>query len=282
VKATGKGTRKIGIESYDRFPAPIYLELSEALPRVKLERSTIVEELRMVKSALEVETLRKAALVGDVAHRAVIEFLSSGFGKTELDLIRVAEQAMRNEDPIYEDSCNAGPNLVCSGFPLSGSLLHLPDHAKRIERGNVVHWDLVMRYEGYSIDTSRTRVMGKATDEQKRAYEASLRMHEAVIKAAKPGVPASELVILADKVARKSGYELWDRFLGHGTGLDGHERPDLVVEDTPLAANMTLAIEPRIAMDDLYLFGNEDVVLITESGGVPLNQFPKQPLELDL
>jgi Xaa-Pro dipeptidase len=160
-------------------------------------------------------------------------------------------------------------------------MLHLPDPDKRIQKGDAVHWDIALRYEGYPIDTSRTRVMGEATDEQKRAYDVSLQMHEAVLRAAKPGVKARDLVVLADRVAREGGFTLWDSFLGHGLGLDTHERPDLVVEETPLAANMVLAIEPRVSLKDKYLLGNEDMVLITEDGGAPLTKFPKGPLEIE-
>ena len=277
-----KATGKVGIETWDRFPTPIYIALKELLPRTEVERSTVVEELRMIKSPLEIEMLRQAALVGDEAHKSVVENLRDGIGKTELEIIRAAEHVMRSADPIYEDSCGPSPNLICSGFPIAGSLLHLPDPAKSIERGNVVHWDLVMRYEGYSSDTSRTRVMGKATDLQKHAYEATLKMHQAVLEAAKPGVKASDLVKLADKVAREAGYELWDGFLGHGVGMESHERPDLVVEETELAANMVLAIEPRISIQSMYLVGNEDVVLVTEGGAEPMNHFEKTPLELEL
>jgi Xaa-Pro aminopeptidase len=277
---TPKTPKKIGIESYDRFPLPIYLELKESLPGTLLERSTIVEELRMVKSPLEIEIFKKASAVGDLASQTVYNLLKDGVGQNELDIIRAAENVMRMNDPIYEDSCTGSPSLICSGTSIRGSMLHLPDPTKKIEKGDAVHWDIDLRYEGYPIDTSRTRVVGKATDEQKHAYDVTMRMHEAVIKAAKPGVKARDLVVLADKVAREGGFVLWDAFLGHGLGLDTHERPDLVVEETKLLENMVLAIEPRVSLNN-YLFGIEDMVLVTGSGGVPLTKFPLTPLEIE-
>ncbi len=278
-----KATNKVGIESWHRIPAPTFLELQELLPRTQFEHSTIVEELRMIKSPLEIEIISRGALVGDVGHQVIVEsLLRDGLGKTELEIIRAAEHAMRRLDPIYEDSCTGSPSLVSSGKSIYGSLLILPDHEKRIARGDVVHWDIDLRYEGYPIDTARTRLVGKATDEQKRAYDTTLRMFEAVLEAAKPGVKASDLVVLADKIARDAGFELWERFLGHGVGLDTHERPDMGVEETRLAANMVLAIEPRVAIQDRWVFGNEDMTLITEDGGVSLHKFPKTPLELDI
>lgn len=274
-----KSPKKVGLESYDRFPLPIYLELKNELPGVEFERSTIVEELRMVKSPFEIEIIKKAASIGDLGSQTVFNMLKDGVGKNELELIRAAEHAMRMQDPIYEDSCTGSPSLICSGTSLRGSMLHLPDPEKQIVEGNVVHWDIALRYEGYPIDTSRTRVIGKATDVHKHAYVTALRMHDAVLEAAKPGVKAHDLVLLADKVAREAGYELWDAFLGHGLGMDTHERPDLVVEETLLAENMILAIEPRIAVEN-YLFGIEDMVLVSQEGGVPLTQFPREPLEI--
>ena len=71
-----------------------------------------------------------------------------------------------------------------------------------------------------------------------------------------------------------------DRFLGHGLGWDIHERPDMGVEELPLQENMVLAVEPRIAVDDTYLFGNDDMVHVTSEGGVSLTRFPKEPLEI--
>lgn len=277
-KAGVKADAKVGIETWDRFPAPLYLGLKELLPKTTFERSTIVEELRMIKSPLEIELFRRAGIIGDLAHEVFVENLRNGIGKTELEITRAAEHAMRSEDPIYEDGCSCSPSLICSGFPIVGGvagLLHPPDHTKRIQRGDVVHWDICMRYEGYPIDTSRTKVVGKPTELQKHVFETTLEMHDQVIKAAKPGLKACELVEIADRIAREAGYELWIRFLGHGLGLDAHERPDMGVEETKLAAGMVLAIEPRISVQDMYLLGSEDMVLVTEIGGEPLTKCEK-------
>jgi len=206
--------------------------------------------------------------------------LKNGFNDSELELIRAAENAMRLKDPIYEDSCTGSPSLIGSGSLYGGSILHLPDADKKIREGDWIHWDICQRYNGYPIDTSRTRVLGKASDEQKRAYDVNCRMLEKVLESAKPGTKACDLVILADKVAQESGFELWLNFLGHGLGMDTHERPDLVVEATRLKKDMVIAIEPRILLNNTFLFGIEEMVHITEDGGVSLTQFPNTPLEI--
>ena len=212
--------RRVGIETFDKFPAPLYAGMRETFPNLEIVRSTIVEELRMVKSDFDLEMMRKAGRVADLGHETVADILGTdGVGTTELELIRAAEHAMRSADPIYEDSCSSSPSLICSGYPVAGALLHMPSPAKAIERGNVVHWDICMRFEGYPVDSSRTRAMGQVTDTHRRAYEAILEIQRTVIEKAKPGILAGRLVDMAEAMARDAGFDLWDRFLGHG--LDG-------------------------------------------------------------
>jgi len=123
-------------------------------------------------------------------------------------------------------------------------------------------------------------VVGKPTPQQQHAYDASLRILDKVLEIAKPGLPAVELVKTAERIASEAGYELMDHFLGHGIGIDPHERPDLVREETLLKENMVLAIEPRVVLNDIYTLGIEEMVLITPDGGESLTQFERTPLGL--
>lgn len=271
---------RVGIETWDRFPTPLYLGLTELMPDCEFTESTVIEELRLTKSQVELELLQRAAEIGDVGHQAIAEVLSRGDPVSELDAIRVADAAMRQADPLYEDPSVSSPSKIGSGSKVGRWLLHVPMADKMIVPGDTVNWDICMRYEGYAIDISRTRVIGKASSDIQRAYEAELQMSEALVRAAKPGVPAVQLKHLADQIARDAGFELWENFAGHGIGLDTHERPDMGVEETELVENMVLCIEPRIAIDDRWLLGNEDMVVVTPDGGRPLTRFPKEPLEL--
>jgi Xaa-Pro aminopeptidase len=269
---------RVGIEMWERFPAALYVDLVKALPGPAYEPCTIVEELRLVKSPVEVEIMRSAAHAGDRGHEAVLEALRSGIGHSELELARLAEFTLRSANPIYEDGCSNSPSMIATGTRFAGELLHSPQPDKVVRPGDIVHWDICSRHLGYSIDTSRTRILGEPTPEQERAYDASIAMFDEVVKAAVPGRPAGDLVKLAAEVASDHGAEMWGSFLGHGAGIDVHERPDMGVEATPLAANMTLAIEPRVQIGD-YLIGHEDIVLVTPAGGESLNQFPKGPFQ---
>jgi Xaa-Pro aminopeptidase len=272
--------KTVAIETYDKFPGPLLLGLKEAFPKISFVRSRIVEELRMIKSPFDIEMMRRAALIGDHAHRLLEDTLRSQPGISELAFIRKAESAMREANPIYEDSNPCAPCLICSGYPDQGALLHLPSISKPIDRGDVVHWDLTMRYQGYPIDTSRTRALVRAPASAKRAYDVVKEIHLAVVEAARPGVPAAELVGVGNRVAKKHGEKLWSDFIGHGLGWDIHERPDMGAEQTLLQENMVLAIEPRLSVDGKYLVGIEDMVLIGANGGQLLTHYPADDLEV--
>ena len=52
ISDTGS-VKRIGIETFDKFPAPIYAGIIEKFSDIEIVRSTIVEELRMVKSEFD-------------------------------------------------------------------------------------------------------------------------------------------------------------------------------------------------------------------------------------
>jgi Xaa-Pro aminopeptidase len=274
------GQGRVGIETWDKFPAPLYLELVKALPDADLTPSMLVEEVSLVKSAWEIDIFRKAGEVGDIAHAAFVDALRHGIGKNEVQLVRAAETAMRDLDPIYEEISPISPSLISSGQIGRLGLLHTPQWSKTVDTGDAVNWDLAGRHIGYPVDTSRTRVVGKPTQDQERAYATALTMSQEVMRAIKPGTQVQDLVNLASSIAKDAGFDLWDRFLGHGLGLDVHGRPDMGLERMELVQNMVITVEPRVALNGQWLFGNEDMVLVTEQGCESLTAYPKEPLEL--
>lgn len=272
--------QRVGIEPFDRIPAGLYLGIQDALTGVELVPSTVVEEQRLVKSAYEVEILRKCGEVADAGHAAVVEALRDGSALDELSLVRAGDHAMRVLNPVYEDAAPPSTSKICTGSSVQGCMLHTPLAERTVSAGAAVNWDICGQYEGYAIDTSRTRVLGRATADQERAYELSREMSTQVRAAMRPGAVTTDLVRLANEVAVQGGSGLWEMFLGHGIGMDCHERPDMGVEEMVLEENMVITVEPRIALDG-SLFANEHMCLVTADGGVPFDTYPDGPLSLD-
>src|SRR5260370_39174600 len=138
----------IGIEAWYRFPTGLYAALVDQLRELKLASSTIVEELRLVKSEYEIGILRKAAAVGDRGHEVMVKALTSGKAKSEQELIREVEYAIRLLDPIYEDSSSAGPGMICTGPAVGNSLLYPPQPDRRWGPRDVKEMDNSKRHSG--------------------------------------------------------------------------------------------------------------------------------------
>ena len=63
--------------------------------------------------------------------------------------------------------------------------------------------------------------------------------------------------------------------MGHGIGLDVHERPFVSAEDeTPLEAGMSFTDEPSIIVPDAFSIRIENIIVCDESGGRVLNDYP--------
>lgn len=146
--------------------------------------------------------------------------------------------------------------------------------------GTVLTWDFPQHYIGYYVDTSRTRVIGKPTDEQFRGFEAARQAHDEVIDMARLGNNAMSLVNRYHEILNEAGFETpFGGLLGHGAGLELHERPDMVLDDMELQENMILAIEPRALVDDAVV-GLEDMIRVTDYGGEILTGFERDTIEL--
>jgi Xaa-Pro aminopeptidase len=99
---------------------------------------------------------------------------------------------------------------------------------------------------------------------------------EAGRAACRPGALARDVNAACRGPIEDAG--LGERFrhrMGHGIGLDVHERPFLSPEDeTPLEAGMTFTDEPSIIVPGAFGLRIENVVACAEGGARVLNDYP--------
>ena len=107
-------------------------------------------------------------------------------------------------------------------------------------------------------------------------YEVMLAAQEAGRAAASAGTPAREVDAACRKPIEDAGLgEHFRHRMGHGIGMDVHERPFISPEDaTPLEAGMTFTDEPSIIIPDRFSLRIEDIVVCDEGGGRKLNAYP--------
>jgi Xaa-Pro aminopeptidase len=245
------------------------LELQAALPSSELVNGTpIVNELRRVKSPLELELMSHAALIADGAMTATADRVEPGV--TMAELAEEVEHQLR----IRGSRTPSFPTHIFSyGYDAS----HDSQAASGLEPiadGEAVMFDFGAVWAGYCSDFGRTIVCGEPHPEYERVYDIMLAAQEAGRAAAVPGALASEVNAACRAPIEEAGLGPFFRHrMGHGIGLDVHEQPFISEEDTtPLEAGMTFTDEPSILWDGHFAVRIEDVVACAEGGGRRLNQ----------
>lgn len=254
-------TVAVGSQTWGRFVIGLQ---GAARSRHWMDAEDVMARLRIVKSDAEIDALRRAGATVD----RVAESLDSMVfgGRTELDVSR--EIAARTAETGHQ-SCEFA--IVASG-PNGASPHHVPTD-RVIEAGDAIVVDFGGYQDGYCSDTTRNYVVEHAPEGYPEAYAVLHEAQQAATAAVAPGVTTESLDRLARGIIEDAGYG--DRFihrLGHGIGLDVHERPYLVEGDTTvLEPGMAFSIEPGIYTKGAWGMRIEDIVTVTSNGGESLN-----------
>ena len=136
------------------------------------------------------------------------------------------------------------------------------------------------RKSGYFADMTRTYVKGKPSQEIQRMYNAVLKAQLAAMKKICAGVGAKEIYNTAAEAILKEGFDVGEKGflhgLGHGVGLDIHEKPSLKPhsEDILEAGNI-ITVEPGLYYLKIGGVRIEDMVFVTKTGCRNLTNYPK-------
>jgi Xaa-Pro aminopeptidase len=151
-----------------------------------------------------------------------------------------------------------------------------------IGEGGLLVVDLGATVDGYASDMTRTFQTGRIGNEERRAFDVTLRAQKEARSFAGPGLACSTVDQVARDLISAEGYgENFKHGLGHGVGLEVHEEPSLSTksEDT-LTPGMVVTIEPGIYIEGLGGVRIEDSVAVTESGVDVLTELERDLLLL--
>lgn len=248
--------------------------LRQRYPYYRLEDvSPHIDALRMIKTPLEIEALRRNGWVSAEAHRQAIAITRAGLYEYEIEA-EAAYVMLKNgaEGNGYPAIVGSGPN---------GTVWHYQENSRQLQDGDLVVMDYGASLGYQTIDITRTwPVSGKFDDLQERAYRCVLEAQKAIIAAMVPGATRAETREIAKRVYAKWGFD--DRYAGgagHFTGMSVHDVGDY---SAPLRAGMVIAVEPIIEIKERNIHIRiEDTVLITEEGPEVLSaHVPKEVDEL--
>ena len=246
-----------------RVWAETVIELLQVVPDAELsEGSSLVNELRRVKSEAERKLIASACLIAREAMDALTPHVVPGVSMATLvEEVELQLRVRGSRCPSFPTHIFTwGERRLDSGRPTK--LDPLREH-------EVVLFDFGAAVDGYCSDFGRTIPCGEPPDGYEEARAAMLAAQEAGRQAAKPGVLARDVNAACRAPIEEAGFgDGFRHRMGHGIGLDVHERPFLSVEDeTPLEAGMTFTDEPSILVDGRFGVRVEDVIEVTETGG---------------
>jgi Xaa-Pro aminopeptidase len=239
--------------------------LRERFPDVEVrDCSPLIWELRTIKSAAEVEVMRKAARIGVKAMNEVMKATRPGMSEYEIAaLYMYICKKMGAQELAYGVIISSGENHP---------YVHYYKHDRLLQDGDFLVIDAGPDVDYYDTDiTISYPANGRFTPRQKEVYEAAKAVHEACLKVYRPGLSREECRKEVEDALQKQGYDLSKDYFkkmrggfGHYVGLAVH---DVGGGPAVLKPGMVLANEPLVIYPEEKLGVRvEDTVLITETG----------------
>lgn len=267
--------KKIITESYLSYSL---IKRLEKLLKVKImPKENLVSSLRIQKTDLEIEKLKKAQVITDRIFEEILNFIKPE-KQTEKEIaFKIYELAIKK----YKCEALSFEPIVASGE--GSSIPHYFSSFKLIKNNKPLLIDFGIVFDGYVSDMTRTIWIGNKVDSDfKKAYYIVLEAQKRAINACffKKEKKAKEI----DKVARdyieKNGYK--GKFIhstGHGIGLDIHEAPTLSpFSKEKLKGKEVVTIEPGIYLEGKWGIRIEDAILTGE--GENFTKSPKNLIKL--
>lgn len=212
---------EVGLVGSDTVSAKHFKALNALVPGIAWrEEDDLVLDVRIVKSAEELEVFRYAGVTVSAALSALIKSILEG--GSEADAAGEAARAVyRRQGHINQCVVGHGPWTTerLTDTPISGYSTRTPAHGELV-RG----WVYGAMYQGYWLDPGRTTVAGlRPTPEQRRLVECCANIVEQLRAAIRPGVRVLDVAALGEKLKREyygdQPFEAdWYPF-GHGNGL---------------------------------------------------------------
>lgn len=233
-----------------------YVSLTKSINRL-VPLGFALLDIRAVKDDDEIEKIKTAEHIGDMAFEHILNFIKPGMSEREVAL--EIEFFMRKNDA----EAVSFDTIVAAGS--HASMPHAEPGDRKIKNGEFVVMDFGCVYSGYCSDMTRTVCMGKATDKMKDVYNTVLEAQLTSLEMIKEGVCAADVHMNAQNTIDKKYAGCFGHSLGHGVGLDIHERPNLSSKNTSLLkAGNIVTVEPGIYIKDFCGVRIEDLVLVTE------------------
>ena len=234
----------------------------------------VVEQMRMVKEAAEIERIRAACHLGVKLFQGIVDGVRPA--RPESQIAGELELAARNAGAEQM----AFTTIIASGK--RSALPHGRASSEPIPAEGFVVCDFGVILASYCSDMTRTLHVGRPQDGARGVYEAVREAQQAAVEAVKPGATVGEIDWAARKLLKKLKLDRYfTHSTGHGLGLEIHEAPRVAAgQSDVLQPGMVITIEPGVYQPGKQGVRIEDTVVVTGSGCEILTPCPKELIVL--
>lgn len=260
----------IGIDKV--YPARFLLPLiNKHLPENKFtDVSIIVDNIRMIKDAEEIQLMREASKLNDKACEMVISKISGE--KSELDIVK---DLLAIHEELGVEGVSFDPII---GYGANGANPHGEPGDRYLKEGDAIIIDMGGVKNNYCSDMTRTVFWKEPSEKAKEVFEIVLEAQKRAVSIVKPGIRFCDVDAACRDYITEKGYgEYFTHRTGHNIGLECHEYGDVSsVNENVLKPGMIFSIEPGIYLPGEFGVRIEDLILVTEDGYENLNKLNKE------
>lgn len=263
-KYTPKGSfKKLGIVGWAITPLPVVTSIKAQFPQVELVKAdSIFLPQRFVKSENELNCMRKAYSVAELAVEAIINEIKPGM--TELQVIGIAQREIYKNGGEYE-----GHSLYCFCGLSTNNAISRPTHNK-IVANEIIQLNIGARVSGYSSSVGLPISIGPLPERKKKLVDFGLEAHLKTIEMMAAGKSASSVVKEYEAWVKSRGFEKYMLYGPcHAIGMMEVEQPWMEsTSNFELQQNMTFQVDTFFKDYDFGLRWENGVIV--KDGGVEM------------
>ena len=251
----------------------LHTELAQAGPDL-VATDGVVERLRWVKDADEIERLNRAQAIADQAFQAITGKLLEGVTEREAALELDVTMRQLGAEGLAFDTIMA--------FGESAAEPHHEPADRPLRHGDIVKIDFGCVVDGYHSDMTRTLAFGEPHPDLPRIYELVRRAQQAGVDAVRAGVTGGAVDDVVRGIIAEAGFgEQFRHGLGHGLGLEIHEGPSLRSGGSDvLPEGAVVTVEPGVYLPGVGGVRIEDMVEVLAAGSRVIPATPKDLITL--